>query len=199
MQQQAHHSSKPPIGGLRDGPPLEPSSRSLGHLQLRQPHGSLINAVTLLPPPRPPQSAASGTTPRPHIGGRPADRLALAAAAAAVSGAALLHPEGEMDTTMAEASCSSGSATSGSWFGAAAEPCGQWLPPSTPPAAAGVRLRKCASTPTLHSMSAACGEGEGMEVFVALRAFKVRASVHGRCMDASMLRDASRDASYACA
>lgn len=33
-------------------------------------------------------------------------------------------------------------------------------------------LRKCASTPTLHSMSAACGEGEGMEVYVILRSFK---------------------------
>ena len=40
-------------------------------------------------------------------------------------------------------------------------------------------LRKCASTPTLHSMSeaAACGEAgdAGMEVYVVLRSFKVRA------------------------
>lgn len=35
-------------------------------------------------------------------------------------------------------------------------------------------LRKCASMPTLHSMQAACGEGEGMEVYVILRPFKVR-------------------------
>ena len=34
-------------------------------------------------------------------------------------------------------------------------------------------MRKCASTPTLHSMSAACGDQEGMEVYVTLRNFKV--------------------------
>lgn len=34
-------------------------------------------------------------------------------------------------------------------------------------------LRKCASTPTLHSMQAACGGEEGMEVYVVLRSFKV--------------------------
>ena len=38
-------------------------------------------------------------------------------------------------------------------------------------------LRKCASTPTLHSMSeaAACGDvgDSGMEVYVVLRSFKV--------------------------
>ena len=73
--------------------------------------------------------------------------------------------------THPEASCS-GSATDGcgSWFG---EQCDQRSPPSTPTGAGGGGLRKCASTPTLHSMSAVCGEGEGMEVFVALRAFKV--------------------------
>jgi hypothetical protein len=37
-------------------------------------------------------------------------------------------------------------------------------------------LRKCASVPTLHSMQEACGESEGMEVYVILRPFKVRAS-----------------------
>lgn len=35
-------------------------------------------------------------------------------------------------------------------------------------------LRKCASVPTLHSMQEACGDGEGMEVYVILRPFKVR-------------------------
>jgi hypothetical protein len=37
-------------------------------------------------------------------------------------------------------------------------------------------MRKCASTPTLHSMSAACGgesDSQGMEVYVVLRPFKV--------------------------
>ncbi|PRW32493.1 hypothetical protein C2E21_8371 [Chlorella sorokiniana] len=33
-------------------------------------------------------------------------------------------------------------------------------------------LRKCASVPTLHSMQEACGESEGMEVYVILRPFK---------------------------
>ncbi len=37
-------------------------------------------------------------------------------------------------------------------------------------------LRKCASVPTLHSMQEACGDSEGMEVFVILRPFKVRCS-----------------------
>ena len=44
-------------------------------------------------------------------------------------------------------------------------------------------LRKCASTPTLHSMSeaAACGEAgdAGMEVYVVLRSFKVRPHLAG--------------------
>lgn len=54
--------------------------------------------------------------------------------------------------------------------------------PALQPAAGGAQqqrvrpLRKCASTPTLHSMSAASGDmgEEGMEVYVVLRSFKVR-------------------------
>lgn len=76
-------------------------------------------------------------------------------------------------------------------------------------------LRKCASVPTLHSMSSACGEDDGMEVYVILRPFKVRVCLfdmgqHRRqfslmracpppaSMDAAMLHWSASAAAYLC-
>lgn len=120
-------------------------------------------------PPPPPRSRPQRRRTAAEARGRPllTGWAAMASAARLPPVQSLLHLECIPE---AHHPCS----TSGG--GAAAPPLLRWADhPGLPPPSEGRPrpLRKCASTPTLHSMQAACGEGEGMEVYVVLRPFKV--------------------------